>query len=106
MVNQEVPMVIPVLHASVFLGALPGGFRASRERSLLSLLPYLIISLLRRINPKPNRVPLLPPMEIVHRIVQKMLPHGVSPSLFSPNSRNNATRDSSRFFPEECFAPS
>src|SRR6267143_2043703 len=57
-----------------FLGTLLGGFRASREQFLLSLLPYLITSLshyfVTSVQSR-NRVPLLPPpMQIVHRNVQ------------------------------------
>src|SRR6267143_6627529 len=57
-----------------FLGTLLGGFRASREQFLLSLLPYLITSLshyfVASVQSR-NRVPLLPPpVQIVHRNVQ------------------------------------
>src|SRR6266436_1097425 len=107
MVNQEFdddscPACLSVL------GTLPGGFRASRERSLLSLLPCLIISLLRRINPKPEprSAPAAADGDSASQCSNKCC-RTASPPVYSfPILGNNAARDSSRFFPEECFAPS
>jgi len=60
----------------------------------LSLLTCLIISLLRRINPSPEpRSALLPRWrEVASQCSIKCLPHGVSSSLFFPNSREYKPR--------------
>jgi len=80
MVNPN-SMVIPVLHASLFLGGSAG--RLPRFAGTDLFFPYFLTSLshyFRRINPKPNRRSAPPPMEIVIALVQEMLPARPSPS--------------------------